>query len=620
MSRPFTILTWLLLAWPAAADPIFSFGDHPSMDADMARHARQFYQLNALPFGLSLDSHYPDAAAREHIEQYLAADVAEDFEAVTGLHPYEVLSSYGEFGDLGFFGGVAVAATAFEYLTLKRDGADAGRLALARARVVRAAESWHVFYQVTGGGGLVARGIRRRVPEDPGAPPLPGAEPQTVPLYDGDGVAQPRPKTNGSWRADNSSGSLPDGEWMWVDSCSKDQLVGQVFGMVALYEAIKDDPDIDQGLVDRMAEDARQVGQMLMTERDLAQLEAVNGNPLGEGLYDLIIMDADGRPTMYHDLNPKSLEKFYFPHDSPSFNRFNVVMALGVIKGLHHVSGDPALEAYLYEELMDEREYLDLLFREEGAIDYIYLGSNTNWDNPDMTGVALWIALYTETDPEVRAELERFLEESWWAPADEPRYAASKAKQPFWHLIYLTLTEQGADEALVAEAADLLEGFSLGPYFNDERINCDPDEIDARQCVAADGTELTIVGEGERGGWMAAEALHPSIRPPSNFDSRSNPFAVNGGGGNRLNPGGDLLATYWIGRYMQANPAGEANLSAHARDHMPVGGWPDGGPDGGDPDAPKNSGGCGCSQQPATCLGWLSWIFAGLLHWRRRVA
>ncbi len=613
------LVAGLGLAPPASSDPIFTEGQHPVVDENMARHARQFYQLNARPFGLSLDGHYADDAARQAIEQFLAQDESDDFQAVTGRHPYQVLSGYGEFADLGQFGGVGMASAAFEYLTLRRDGDDADRLALARARVVRAAESWHVFYAVTGGGGLVARGIRRRTPEDPSAPPLPGQEPEPIPLADADGVPQPRPKSNGSWRADNASGGLPDGTWMWMDSCSKDQLLGQVFGLVVLYEAIKDDPDIDPGLVARMAEDARQVGQMLMTERDIAQLEGVDGSPLGEGVYDLIIMDADGRPTMYHDLNPKSFEKFYFPHDSPNFNRFNVIMTLGIIKGLSHVSGDPALEDYLYRDLMGERELLDLLSREEGAIDYIYMGKNTNWDNPDMTSLAIWLALYTENDPAVRAELLRFLEESWWAPADEPRYAARLAKQPLWHLLYLGLTERGADEALVAEAADLLADFQLGPYFNDARVNCDPDEIDARQCEAADGTQLTLVGESQWGGWMADVALDPHIRPPSNYDSRSNPFAVNGGGGNRLNPGGDLLAAYWMGRYLQANPPGQANLSAHARDHMPVGGWPDGGPDGGAPNTSTDRVGCGCGQGQAGAMSCLTLLLVWLGGLRRRV-
>ena len=113
-----------LIAFPAAAAPIFAEGDYPTLDTNMKRHGRQFYTLNARPFGLSLDGHYPDEAARGSIEQFLGQDASDDFEAVTGSHPYQVLSDYGEFADLGQFGGVGMAAAAFEYLTLKRDGAD----------------------------------------------------------------------------------------------------------------------------------------------------------------------------------------------------------------------------------------------------------------------------------------------------------------------------------------------------------------------------------------------------------------------------------------------------------------------------------------------------------------
>ncbi|MGM0577972.1 MAG: hypothetical protein ACQEXJ_19755 [Myxococcota bacterium] len=126
----------------------------------MARHARQFYGINARPFGLSLDADISDPDARAAVDAFLASEPGTTFEEATGNHPYELIQRYDEYGDLGFFGGVALAATAYEYMTLRRDGADPERLARARARVVRAAESWHVFYVATGGEGIVARGIR----------------------------------------------------------------------------------------------------------------------------------------------------------------------------------------------------------------------------------------------------------------------------------------------------------------------------------------------------------------------------------------------------------------------------------------------------------------------------
>lgn len=601
MKAKLTILVLsLFFALPAAGEPIFSADEYLQLDQKMKRHGRQFYLFNALPFGLSLNGHPPDQAACDLIDQFLAQDASDDVEAVVGKHPFEIFSSYGEYGDLGFFGGVALAGTAYEYLTLKREGASAAELEIARARVVRAAESWHIFYVITGGGGLVARGIRRMVSEDPSDPPIPVTYPEMVDLFDADGNPLPDPKNNGTYRWDNSGGVLPQDVWIWKDSCSKDQLVGQVFGMVALYEAMKDDPDIDQALVTRMQEDARLVGEMLMTERDIGDMPGATGT----GIYDLIIWDADGRPTFHHDLNPYSLEKLYMDPETGSYNRFNLLMAIGVIKGLHHVSGDERLEEYLYKDLFDKREFLDMVNREEGAVDYIYMGINTNFDNPDMTSLALWLGIYLENDPEVTTVLRTFLEDGWWRREGES-HTAALCKQPLWHAIYMTLTDRGVDSALPGELADLLLGFNLGPYWNDRRENCDADEIAAGECLAVDGqTVLTLEGTSSGGSWMAAEALHPSIRPPSDFNARSNPFDVNGGGGLRLNPGGDLQAAYWIARYMQVNSAGQTNLSPNAREHMPVGGWTNGKPPGDEP-------GCSCNAAPApSLLGLLGLLMA----------
>lgn len=557
------------------AAPIFPAGANPDLDTHMHRHGRQFFNINAVPFGLSLDAHAKDADSIALVETFLAQDENDDVVAVTGKHAYELLSGYGEYGDLGFFGGVALVGTSFAYQTLRQEGAPEKVLSIWRQRVVRAADSWHLFYVLSGGNGVVARGIRRMVSEFPDQPPLPVQYPEMLPLFDEDGKPLPQPKDNGTYREDNSGGLLPEGEWIWKDSASKDQVSGQVFAMIALYDAMKDDPDIDQALVTRMQEDALGLAQVLMTKRKIDNLEG----PAGKGEYDLIIMDADGRPTFHHDLNPLSLEKLYLTEEQGSFNVFNLFMAIGVMKGLCHVTGDPAVEAFIYEELLANRNYLQLmkdsLDAKKGALDYIYAGNMTNFDNPDMTGVALWLALYTETDPEVADVLHFFLEHGWWQRADES-HTAALCKQPFWHAIYLGLTRSGVQPATVKELRDLLLAFDLGPYWNPVRINCDDTEIAAGECLAEDGeTVLTLSVQEDGGTWLATEALDPSIRPPSNFDARSNPFRVNGGGGMRLNPGGDLLAAYWMGRFLEANEPGSNNRSPFARAHMPVGGWPE---------------------------------------------
>ena len=199
----------------ASAAPIFPAGQYPALDEMMERHGRQLYNINAYPFGLSLDVHPADEAAHELIDQFLAQDASDDFEAVTGKHIYEILGSFGEYGDLGFFGGVALAGTAYEYMTLKREGASADKLAIARARLVRAAESWHIFYVVTGGKGIVARGIRRLFPEDPEDPPIPFDQGEIeqntnpMPLFDDDGNPLPSPKVTGNTARTTRTASCP---------------------------------------------------------------------------------------------------------------------------------------------------------------------------------------------------------------------------------------------------------------------------------------------------------------------------------------------------------------------------------------------------------------------------
>ena len=565
------VLVSLAFARPGAADPIFKQGAFPEVDAAIARHERQFFHLNAAPFGLSLDATPKDADAVAAIQQFCAQDASDDVKAVTGKHPFELMSEFGEHGDLGMFGGVPAAGTAYRYLALKREGADAKTLADARTHLVRAIESWHVFYVVTGGNGVIARGIYRLKPENADDPPIPGTPPTPVPFHDGDGKPLPFPKDNGTWRADNSGGVLPAGTWMWVDSASTDQMNGQMFGMAALYDAAVDDPDIDPSLVARMRDDARGVAKMLMTKREVSGFEKT----VGSGEYDLIIMDADGRPTLYHDLNPLGIQNMYATPDMNTWDTFNLVNALGVVKALHHVTGDKDLEDYLYVELLKNRGYLGMLNKTttDGALDYIYMGISTNYSNVNMVATSLWNMIYLENDPVVLAEYRTFLEGRWW---DKPGVlqTAKNQKQAFFNAIYLGLTDKGTDAARVQQTAALIAARGLGPYFSPARLNCDAAELAAGSCVAVDGKTVLKIQDGKDmdGNRKADEALDTSIRPTSNFDSRSDPFDLNGGEGANLNPGGDYLATYWMLRWLEAKPAGQAHVSPHARAHEPVGG------------------------------------------------
>ncbi|HOA12608.1 MAG TPA: hypothetical protein PLB35_04155 [Myxococcota bacterium] len=558
---------------PIVPEPIFPKESYPDLHQEMARHDRAYYRFLALPQGWSLEANLTSPDNLALINQFLDQSESEDVKAVTGKHPYEMFSNYEEYGDLGMFGGVAVAATAFKYMTLKRENAPADELAEARRDLVRAIETQHVFWQITGTPGVVARGVQRLVDEDPEAPPIPRLNRNIVDLADGDGNPLPAPKNNGTWRADNSKGTLPPDTWIWEDSCSKDQMIGQIFAMVLLYDAAVGDPDIDQALVTRMQQDALATAAMLMETRDISTMEG----PIGFGMYDLIIMDADGRPTMFHDFNPYSMEKIYVEAGSPGYNLFNLIMALGVMKGLYHVTGSTEIETYIYQELMGNRNYLEMTtppLENEEILDYILVELKTNFSNVNMIATAIWLALYTESDPVVNGFLQKFMTERWWDKPGRTR-TAKLSKQPFYNMVWMGLTDAGVDRAMADQTAALLTAYKLGPYMNDAVINCDEAEIEAKQCLAVDGTTTLILegGTNRTDSPVATEALDPSIRPPSNFDARSDPFEANGGGGPRMNPGGDLLAAYWMGRFLDLNPAGVSSKSPYVRTHIPVPGY-----------------------------------------------
>ncbi len=93
--------------------------------------------------------------------------------------------------------------------------------------------------------------------------------------------------------------------------------------------------------------------------------------------------------------------------------------------------------------------------------------------------------------------------------------------------------------------------------------NCDAGELAAGSCVAIDGeTEIALT---EAGSNLSRDPLPKRLRPPSNFEWRSDPRSVNGGGGVRLNPGGDFRSAYWMGRILLATPDPDGNVSPRAR-------------------------------------------------------
>jgi len=575
--RRLVLAVVLLVPSFAAAKPAFAPGTDTELDRKMLNHTRYFYQISARPFGIGVTGGYKDAAALQTIKDFLAQDATDDFETATDVHPYTILSAYEGAAGIGLRGAGAAPATAFRYMALKAEGAPKAQLDAARKDVVRAINAVLVAHTITGVPRVLARGLARMKSEEATGPAdIPLNPPTTVPLADDQGAPLPQPKNNGVDRADNSGGVLPVGTWFWQDSCSKDQMVGWVLAMATLYDAAKGDPDIDQGLVAALQQEAREIGAGL---RETHPFSAMDGQTYD---YDLVIMDADTRPTLHWDLNPLSVDaNVNLPPDSTSLNRFNMVMAMGIVKALYHVSGDPDAETFLYGELLGNRNYLEHLAA-TGDVDYIYMDANTNFSNVNMIAMALFLNVWFEKDPLVLARAREYMETQWWNVAGLIQ-TAKNCKQPFFHALYLAMTDKGFDASLAKQTATLLKAYNLEPYVDEKRNNCDPAELAAFECTALDGTTILHLQKDADGkpllGWgknyVATEALDPSIRPTSNFDARSNPFQVNSQDGSTdsgltggLNPGGDLNAAYWLLRWLP--DPGNGVVSANARDHMAV--------------------------------------------------
>lgn len=611
------LVTVVCVASAVRADTIVPGPDQVGHDAELAAKAdrirRQIHGLLTVPLGWGLEAYVASPDDRAAIDAFIASG-EEDFEIATGRHPYDVIDFYEEQGDLGMFGGVQAAGDAFRYQVLRDSGAPADEIDRARAVLLRAMDGLHWYTRVTGEPGVIARGLMRIVPED-GDPPLPGTIPETVPLFDGAGNPQPEDKRP-TWRADNS-GELPF--LIWLDDTSKDQFDGYVLALGAVYDAVVGDPTIPTELVDRLVEDARAIGRRLMERVEVAPGAVI----------DLVLMDADGRPTSFHDLAAEELTPGAVVAPRVTLrNGFNAVLALGAVRTLFHITGDLALGQFYYDDLIGRRAYLDAI---EMTAHFMYTDENTNHSNVNMAFVGAYGVLRYESDEGLARRMRELLETRLYAPGRlrEPRGKG----QSFFDFIYAGFRSEGALDAggiAISEGLATLRGSPDAPYWDVEVINCDEAEIAARTCLAIDGSTTIALADrtGWNGGIVARDPLPIELRPPTNFEWRSDPHGVNGGGTARLNPGGGFYAAYWMGRMLEAASDGFLNVSPHARERTPPGPEPDagvatdggvrsdGGTDGG------GDAGCGCvaaGARPASAAGSLAALGIAVLVALRRV-
>ncbi|MBK8252310.1 MAG: hypothetical protein IPK82_06525 [Polyangiaceae bacterium] len=496
--------------------------------------------------GLSLDPIVqPDHVAT--VQNFFAQTASNDFEMVTGLHPHSVLAFFGEHGDEGNFAGIASVGVAARLLELRRMGAPESDIAPAREAAERAAYAWYL-YGTIGGPGVVARGIRRVNPWDAADPPFPG-EPVTVePLKDQNGNPNPADKS-GVWRAPVVAGFE---DYVWLDDTSKDQVSGYALAVMWLWDALEGDPQVDPTLRQNLA------SGLVAFAKALMKVAPETGT-------DLCIRDADGRLTKHYDLNPRQLspDGAPLPEDFGIQNGFNAALALGIIRAAYHVSGDPDIGKYYYEELVGKRDLPGKMATNSGAI---FLGTSTNYSNVNMLAIAFATLGRIETDPTVRSKLEETLQNQFWAPGSSRD--VEHAKQAWFDAVYGGYSA-APPSTLRVRVLENLGGFQPAPAFTRDRVNCDEAEIAAGVCTAVDGSQFQLeAGKGHNGIVVAKEILPMSIRPDSDFVWRSDPHEVNGKASTLLNPGGDYLAAYWLSRVVDIDDTSK-NVSPLALDPLP---------------------------------------------------
>lgn len=577
-----SLLVTSSIALSGAAAPILLPPGDPAFDAGLSDLAggyqRQQDVFCTKENGLSLDV-YVQAAEVETVKTFFAQSASDDFEAVTGKHPYEVMIAFGEHGDEGNFAGIASVGQAARLIELRRIGAPEAEIAEARAAAVRAAKAW-TAYGTIGGPGVVARGIRRVTPWDAADPPFPGDAPALVDLKDASGNPLPADK-EAVWRLPVASGF--DG-WVWFDDTSKDQVSGYALGAMWLWDALEGDPAVEAGVRDDLA------AGLVAFARALMKVAPEKGT-------DLCIRDADGRLTSFFDLNPRQIspDGSPLPEDSGLQNGFNAALALGIVRAAYHVSGDPEIGKFYYEDLVGKRDFPSIMASTAGLI---FLGASTNYSNVNMLAIALAMIGRTETDPYVRGKLEETLEKQFWATGSTRDVEHSK--QAWFDAVYGGYSK-APPAALRDRVKENLGGFQAAPAFERDRMNCDDAEIAAGVCTAVDGVTIIELdsGKGHGGGVVAKDIVPMSVRPDSDFHWRSDPHQVNGGASTSMDPGGDYLAAYWLARSVDIDDTSK-NVSPLARPALPysMGGEGGGGAGGsGGSTATGGTGGAGGSSE-----------------------
>ncbi len=299
-----------------------------------------------------------------------------------------------------------------------------------------------------------------------------------------------------------------------------------------------------------MQQYASELGRNLMVLRDA---------PPWPQQFDLEIFDADGRTTYHGYLNENAYDRYYLPF-VPLKDGMYAMMSLGIVAALTYTSEDPVLVDYLYNHLIGERE-LDRIAQNHQL--GVNLGWITNFSATNMAFEGALLALRylppSAAHDKVRwATVVHLYEDGPLLLGRQPEeYAYS-----LYDFIYAAAINgssayapamQPAPYEAVDRGIQTLFDFKTPPYWDEEVVNCDEDEINSHVCELNNGDIVRVLGEvGRNGDLICKEPIPHAVRPPSNYHWRSNPYKPNGGGnGTNMLAGVDFRWAYWYGRWVK---------------------------------------------------------------------
>ena len=502
-----------------------------TLAAAARKRDRQFHAINAFGTGGNSDlSIAPEKTSqRMAIRNFIENADTWDFESQSGLQLPSFVDHFGKV--TGAYAGVGIAADAFRYATLRDQGADCVEVDIARGHLLAGLDILHKATHITGVPGVIVRALALKN--------LPHSEDRTTtPLFNMDGDPLPEEKNNGTWREDQS-GELS--EWVWEDSCSRDQLVGWALGMVSAWEVIENDDTIDATLKTQLQEDATAIAKSLMK--------------VGEKGYDLEIHDADGRLTFHALLNEHNADRIYI---ASLRNGHSAMMALGIIGAFSEISSDPSVDAFLALLLSEERDLPKIAV---DTIGFIAMGSGTNFSNYNMGFTGAWMASRYIHDDAARKTIREAITVEMYNNPDRPNQPVEQSWS-FYDLVYVASRAFAESNRTLNRDVDLeawsrarltLDTFPAAPAFSEAIENCDAEEIAAKDCTAVDGTKIPVLGfVGRNGALISKDPVPMRIRAGDNFYWRTTPYGgINGSDDSSLFPSNDFRFVYWAARFLR---------------------------------------------------------------------